>query len=59
MIAPLRSTSEWGPRLKSAGDPITGGCFTDGRGLMDLLAGFGRIREIVRLRAHMQANAQT
>lgn len=33
MIAPHHSTSERRPRLKSAGAPINGGCFTDGRRL--------------------------
>lgn len=43
MIAPFHSTSDWRPRLTSAGDPINGGCFTDRRRLDGLLAGFGRI----------------
>lgn len=43
MIAPHHSTSEWRQRLKSAGDPINGGYFMDGRRLDGLLAGFGRI----------------
>lgn len=43
MIAPHHSISEWRQRLKSAGEPINGGCFTDGRRLDGLLAGFGRI----------------
>lgn len=59
MIAPPHSASEWRPRLKSAGAPINGDCFTDGRGLIDLLAGFGRVGEILRLRAHTQANVRT
>lgn len=59
MIAPLRSTSEWCPRLKSAGDPVTAAVSRIAAGSMDLLAGFGRIGEIVRLRAHTQGNVWT
>lgn len=59
MIAPVRSTFEWRPRLKSAGDPINGGCFRMVAGLMALVASFGRVGEIVRLRAHTQANVAT
>lgn len=55
MIAPHHSTSEWRPRLKSAGDPMNGGCFTDWT-FWPASAASG---EIVRLRAHTQANVRT
>ncbi len=58
MIAPLHSTSEWRPRLKSAGDPINGGLF-DACAPLTALVGTGRIGEIVRLRASTQANIGT
>lgn len=59
MIAPLHSTSEWRPRLKSAGDPINAGSFHTWARLTTFWWAPGRIGEIVRLRAHAQANVET
>lgn len=54
MIAPLHATSESRPRLKSAGDPIKGGCFADGRRLD---GPFGRHRPHRRDRTLESAHA--
>lgn len=54
MIAPVRSKFEWRPRLKSPGEPINGGCFTDGRRLD---GPFGRRRPHRRDRTLESAHA--